>query len=512
MRIKRNGLLLSSISASAMVILIKFIGFVKQIIVAAYYGSSLETDVFFLAYGWENTITQIAFSAIQIAALTIYLDEKNHGGEHKASLFISSVLTVFIPISIIMAAFTFGFSLPIAKVLAPKYELDDLKHLALMIRMFTIVTVCSPVITSLSTVFNAEKKFVKAQISTLLAAIIDIVMIVVFAKSYGIWARNFAFVLSNMINVVLLVLMVKKYIKVKVVKKPFDQNINRLLKLSVPIMLGNGMTLMLTMVDRTIGSFLDSGNVSALNYASSLYSILIAVVSTGLVTVLTTYFATDVSSGKIDKMVDTLQKSVRIVLVPMTLACIIAYVLSGDIIALVFQRGSFTKYAVDQTSNAVKGYIIAALFVVGKDIFIRGHYALKDTKSPVINNIASGIVNIIASIVLVKQYGVMGITMGTALAEAVAMILCIFTFKRTANKYSRFSTGLFVKSLIPFVIAMVFTGLVAFFMNDVVLCKMGRIGRVFGVSVFSCIVYLGCLKITKCKEMDYILSMVKKNE
>lgn len=499
---KKNSVLASSFLVTIVVIFIKILGFLKQLIVAKYFGSTADTDIYFLAYGFENTIIQIAFAQLQVGALKIYIEENKNGGKEKASGFILQTGFVFLAISMALSGVIYLFSGNIAQLLAPTYSEIYSLELQKTIRFFSVVTIFSPIITLSTTVLNANKSFVKSHYPTFIAIIVEILVIVLYSNKLGIIARNWAYVVSTAISACTVLIMATKFITNKPV---FNQNHNVLLliKMSIPLMLGNGMSLILTMVDRTIGSTINEGSVSALNYSGSIYSILISIVSTGLVTVLTTYFTECVANGSYDKLLNKLQQISKYIYIPLLCVCSIAYCLSDELIYIVFGRGLFDQNAVFQTSQAVKGYIIASLFVVIKDIFVRAHYALGDTKHPVINNIISGVINVPASIFFMKLIGVGGITLGTALAELVAMILCLITFNKAINREINFSLLKYIFSFWKLIVA----AFICIIMSNVLIdvCQGWNIWlKIIVVTVLSSVSYVFTLFILKCEELKII--------
>lgn len=494
---KSKGIFKSSLILSGVIILIKLAGMVKQMVVAGYYGTSIETDIWFLAYSFESTITEILFSTLSVTIVLIYLDEINEHGRPKASDFISSVIMTFTSIAILVSIIIIGFANPIASILGPSYVENEHEYLSRNIRTLAIVTIFSPAIMTLSSVFNAEKHFVKGKISTLISNIIDILMIVAFARLLGIEARNYAYILSSVVNVSLLVWFSKEFVKLRLLKFSLDFRLKKLIRLTVPIMFGNGTTILLTLADRIISSYLGEGGVSALDYSSSIYSILISFVSTALVTVLTTHFAEMVSRKKFNELGDQFIKISRLVLLPMVIICCMFFCLSSDVVRVLFQRGRFDAASTALVSYAVRGYIIAAVFVVVKDIAVRLLYSLELTKYPFYASIVSGVVNVVASIVLMQKLGVLGITLGTAVAEIVCTVICLNYLRKALPSFSLRS---FMRSLIPYFIGGSVGVLLMFFFN-LLLKDCNWAIRSCTVTILGAFIYIVILRVLNVEEL-----------
>src|SRR4051812_17940340 len=90
----------------------KVLGFVREAIIAAYFGASKTADVFFVA----NMIPTLLYTAIGIAIysgiIPIYLEEKAKS-QAKADKSISVLGTVFVAISAVIALLAYIFSKPL---------------------------------------------------------------------------------------------------------------------------------------------------------------------------------------------------------------------------------------------------------------------------------------------------------------------------------------------------------------------------------------------------------------
>ena len=80
----------------ALMIVTKIIGFVKQIVVAAYYGADFHTDIYNIAYGLINSTGYAVFSALSITFLTMFNQIKAEKGYKRVNKFTSNVLFVLI--------------------------------------------------------------------------------------------------------------------------------------------------------------------------------------------------------------------------------------------------------------------------------------------------------------------------------------------------------------------------------------------------------------------------------
>ena len=114
---KKRGIIHSTVLVTMVTFLIKFLGLVKQSVLAAVCGATAETDAFFVGSGVIVSLCIVIFSAISISLLSLHTDALLKEGREKSNDLINAVLRVFIPISLGITLIFFMFSTPIGKLL-----------------------------------------------------------------------------------------------------------------------------------------------------------------------------------------------------------------------------------------------------------------------------------------------------------------------------------------------------------------------------------------------------------
>ena len=96
---KEKKILLSTLQVTLITLFVKFLGMIKQSVLAASCGATMETDAFFIATGTMVNLSTIIFSAISISLLTIHTNVLIKDGRKKSNELINAVLKFFIPVS-----------------------------------------------------------------------------------------------------------------------------------------------------------------------------------------------------------------------------------------------------------------------------------------------------------------------------------------------------------------------------------------------------------------------------
>lgn len=152
-----RGIIASSVAVSAFVVFTKVIGFVRQAVVAAFFGATAETDAFFLTSGFVMSFGTMAFSSLSVTLLTMYVNEKERGEAFSSEL-VSSALKLFVPIAAISALLMCLFSDVLARILAPAYDASELEIVSHYLRLLLVVFF-STVLISYSMRFSRQIKY-----------------------------------------------------------------------------------------------------------------------------------------------------------------------------------------------------------------------------------------------------------------------------------------------------------------------------------------------------------------
>src|SRR3712207_9389313 len=79
--------------------------------------------------------------------------------------------------------------------------------------------------------------------------------------------------------------------------------------------------------------------------------------------------------------------------------------LREPLINIIFKRGQFTQEAANLTAKALLLYTPAMIAYGVRDILNKAFYAIKDTKTPMINSFIGIIINIVINVFVIKEIG-----------------------------------------------------------------------------------------------------------
>ncbi|MGD6958471.1 murein biosynthesis integral membrane protein MurJ [Rossellomorea aquimaris] len=409
----------------------KILGFARESIIAAYFGTSEVADVFFVSSLVPTLLFTAIGTAIQAGTIPLFMEERSKN-ERDARKLMSLLGTFFLVLSLLFIGVTMLFTQPLIKVMAPGFTPDQM-DLAVKITRIMIPSMVFLTLTSISTgVLNANKKFVLPAFSATIQNVVIILATILLANTYGVYGLSIGVLIGAAGQFFIQYPSFKKSeIGFNFHFREHKQKIFNIMILFYPIIIAAISVQLNSLVDRMVSTGLETGSVSALNYGNRLLWLPLSVILTPLITVLYPSLVEGVLESY-KKFFGIIQKGTSLILfasIPFTLLMVL---IGDNLIEIAFQRGSFDKEATSITNQALFYYALGLVFFALRDFLMNGFYALKRTKVAMYSCLGAVLVNIVLSITLSKFMAVGGI----ALASSISMLMqCLVLFLYLLKNY-----------------------------------------------------------------------------
>lgn len=420
----------TSIVVAMIAILAKIIGFGREAVIAAFYGANASTDAYFLAQNMPGMIFPALCDSIVAAFLPIYVSKCVQEGEEKGNRFASNVLMVTTVLAILLSIFAYFITPYIVPIFASGFS-DETLILAVKLTRITMASfVLIMVYSILGTVLNAKKLFYRAQIAGIIFNIIVILVTLMFGKEQSVEFLTWTVVVGHLVQVIALILFCIGKVKFSLSLTPIDEDIKQLIRLTTPILLGNSVIQINTIIGKMLASNVAEGAISALSYSGTLNAVVTGVFIASLSTVLYPTLTENAAGDNDFEFNNNLIKSLNFLIMALVPVSIITILFSTDIVTIVFERGSFNKIATIMTAETLMYYAVGYTFAAIREVLVRAFYAFGNSRTPMFNGIISVGTNIIFSIVLSRFMGIAGIALGTSIASMLTAILLIISIKK----------------------------------------------------------------------------------
>ena len=427
--------LLSSTSVFSFYTLIsRVLGYLRDILIATFLGTSVYADAFFVAFRLPNTFRRLfAEGTFNAAFIPSYAEEKLKG-ENSRKNFADNIFNLLLFFLIFLILVVEIFTPFVVYLIAPGfYENFEKFNLA---TEFTRITFPFLIFVSLSSllsgILNTNNKFAVAAAAPIVLNVVLILSLLFsfylnlnIAKSLSIGVT-----MAGIMQFIILIFFTKKFYfpSLKLVFK-FKQNVKDFFKKLLPSVFSSGITQINILIGTIIASF-QSGAVSYLYYADRVYQINLAIAGIAVGTVILPSLSKSIKTND-QNSVDIIQnKSIELSLalsIPAMFGLLIA---SKEIINCLFGYGSFDKVDIIYTSSALTYFAIGVPAFALVKVLSNFYFARDNTKTPFYISLASMLVNIGISVSLFREYGFIIIPIATTISTWLAALIYFILLKK----------------------------------------------------------------------------------
>lgn len=487
-------------------IISKGLGFLREMVLAYFYGASGISDVYLISISISATIFGLIATGISTGYIPMYTNIQEEVDVKEANKYTSNIINLLMVICVIIVAVGLVFTEPLVKLFASGFKGDILK-LAIS---FTRVSLFNIFFTGLVIIFGG---FLQIKDNFLMPALIGfpmniiIILSIFISHETNVIVMIIGSIIATASQFLFLIPSIKKEgYKHRMILNVKNKYIKKMAIIAIPVIIGSSVNQINTLVDRTIASRIAIGGISTLNYANKLSSSIISLFVLTIATVIYPSISKMAAKNNIKgvkKSVEEAINTINILIVPATIGIMI---FSTPLVILLFDRGAFTDKDVIMTSSALFFYTIGTMGFALRQILTKVFYAMQDTKTPVINASIGVAINIILNIILSIYMGISGLALATSIAAIVGTILLLISLRKKIGQLgTRNILKVFTKSLI----ASVIMGIIAKTLYEVLVSQLSTnvsmiISAGFGAIVYGIIIYY-----MKIEEIDSLVVQLK---
>ncbi|MEE2654997.1 MAG: murein biosynthesis integral membrane protein MurJ [Pseudomonadota bacterium] len=430
-------LLRSIITVSSYTMISRLLGFIRDVLVAAFLGAGPIADAFFVAFKIPNFFRRLfaegAFSAAFVPLFTAKLTDEGRSSALQFSSAVLSVMVVFVFVFVTILQVLMPW---LMYLFAPGFA-DEPSKFSLAVE-FTRITfpylLFISLISILGGVLNSLGRFAAAAATPIILNITLIAALLLatphlpsagYSLAWGVF-------LAGILQFIWLIYICRREgFTLRLPMPRMSPSLRRLLKLMAPGVFGAGVVQINLLVDVVIASLLPTGAISFLYYADRVYQLPLGVVGVAIGTALLPVLSRQLRDGEeIDALTST-NRAIEMALlftIPATAALL---VISQPIVNVLFERGVFNSVATVSTSQALVAYATGLPAFVLIKVLAPGFFARQDTSTPVKIAVACVFINLVLNLTLMQILAHVGIALATSISAWINVcLLVLFLYLR----------------------------------------------------------------------------------
>jgi len=428
------NLIASTSTFSFFTLISRVLGYIRDILIAIFLGTSFFADAFFVAFRLPNTFRRLfAEGTFNAAFIPSYAGELVKNKE-KADHFARNVFNLLFIILLFLVLIAEIFMPQLIYLIAPGFYKDPEKlKLAVNLSKITFPFLFFICLASFfSAILNSYNKFAAAAAAPI---ILNVILIgsLFFSKWINIsdvFALSYAVSIAGLLQFLILLFFVRKHFKLILnIKVKIDDKIKFFFRKLIPSIFSSGVTQINILVGTIIASF-QAGAVSYLYYADRVYQINLAVAGIAVGTVMLPELSKHVKNNNSDLITNLQNRALELCLflsIPAGTALVIA---SEEIVTSLFGYGSFDYKSVNNTAIALTFFAFGVPAFSILKIFSNFFFARNDTKLPFYLSVISVIINILISVSLFGRLGFVIIPIATSISSWVNVFLHFYFIKK----------------------------------------------------------------------------------
>lgn len=475
-------------------VIAKVFGFLRETILASFFGVGAITDAFNVASTIPSSVLSIVAAAL-VTGIIPMITRISSDGEDRVNYFTSNVLNIFLLFCAALMLVILAIPELVISVFAANLNQEALVYAVSFLRVISFGIFSVAFVQLGSGYLNVKRSFIVPASITIVSNL-TIIITIIFASSINqpmllAYGQLLAMVIQT---VVVIVFMYRAGFKYKAVIDFNDKDLRVMIRLALPLLISAVLGQANDIIMKNVATVIYDGDgaFTYMNLATRLTSFVSGIFITAILNVTYPTIAENVVEGNIKKINKSINESILMISVFVVPALVGFIALARGIVEIVYLRGLVTPADIDVI---VPIFIFDALVLIAlsvRELFFRIHYAYHDMKSPVkISVLVTGLF-IIGLLIFPALFGRFGHPLaGIAFAYSIAAIIgCYPNYLSVKRLVGKLNLRPVVKDLSKIIISAAAMGVVLLLVKTPLVGLVGGTLGTFVSIVIGGLVYL----------------------
>ncbi len=413
----------------------KLLGFLRESVLAYFFGATKVTDAYIIALSIPAFILLGIGGAISTSIIPIASKVEKEEGQPGLFRLISNLTNTAILVSVALVALSIVVIDPIIGAFAQGFD----KEATILATKLTLIMLPTSVFMLAQAVLNSLLQyrgdfFVNALTGALQNSI-TILLVVLTGRSIGISSAAIG-TLASSASITLLQLLRLRGIgyRHKWIINVRDDGFKAVIGMLAPIMAAGLISQLGVVVIRSIGTGLGEGSVAFINYAQKLVLMPYAIIGTSIITVFYPTISKQFQASGTSGLLGSLHKSMSTLYFALAPIAAGAVFLATEVVKVVYERGAFTSEMTTATSIVLVYLAVSMPFMGLADLFSKALFVMQDTVTPLIVTAASSIFGVALAWLLSPSLSFIGLAIGMSGQYLASLLLSSYLFNRKLVK------------------------------------------------------------------------------
>lgn len=462
----------------------KVLGLVRDRLLAINYGTGMEANAFLTASRIPRVFFDMLFaSAIAASFIPVFSESLQKKGKEYSLRFAGNFITVIGLLTLILTAAGIFFSGQLVSLFAQGYDAETAALSVRLTRMMFPTIFFTGIAYSFVGILQSFDEFnIPAFISVLSNAVI-IIYYPLLNSRFGIYGLAAAFLAGWSLQAFVQIPSLRKkgfrYYPSAGIR---NEEMKKVLILMLPVMVSTWVQPVMLTINSRFASYLYEGSgVSAIEYSTNLYLMIIGVFILSITNVIFPKLSRLEVADKRDEFTETIRSTMHVSLFFVIPLMVGVMSLSREIISLIYGGGQFGAEDTDMTAKALMFTSLGMIGYAIQNIISRAYFAKQDGRTPLVAGAFAIAADAVLCYVLVDSFGISGLAIASAAAGTINAIVLMIPLE--LKKQGFLTPGFIVDMLKVTVISVVMGLAVRWAADGLTGCLDGIAGKLLVVLV-----------------------------
>ncbi len=493
-------------SASAVVITFTFLsrvlGVIREVVFASVFGTSREFDIFLLIAAVPLVLNNALIYLGQNFFVPYYHSFPIEDTEGR-NFFLVTILKKFffsgLLIAVVLFIFQRLFNYP---GVSDNLLIEESAFVRAEIMLFATIPLAAA-FSIIAAYLQAEFNFIIPSISQIFLNVSIIFFVFVFGDNLGMESIVTGYLVGYLIQILIVLAYIIKTKKIKFVNKSSHLKIKASIGIGLSyIVLIELINQSYTIIDRYFIAFIPEGGISALNYASVIYTAPIGIISLAFSSAIFPFMSKNINLKNYQKLSDDFTRSLKFLAFIFIPICCVFYIWADDTIKLLYGRGNFGEEQIILTSEVLKYLSVSIFFFASFAVINKIYYSMNSLKTLLIISGISVILKLGLNYLFVGKL----LQNGLALSSSITYIfITILSLLILLNKIKIISILNFLLYLLKILLISSSALLAVYLIN--LIFQINLLSEIINLFLFL-FIYMIISYLSKLDELKYIKNLL----
>ena len=408
--------------------------FLRDIILARWFGVGAELDAFYLATTIPMFLVAVLSMPLGTVIIPQFLKAKEQRSSPAAQRLVSKVALAYLVIALIAAAALLASSAPLLELIGSNFTPEKLQLSQSLLNWMLPILVLSGVVIMNNALLNALGRFTVPSAAQMVVPVVSILALVLLGGKYGVVSVIVGLLAGQIINLWLVATALgKEGFSVRPAWPGSGVPTQDTLAQYLPLVAAALFVNLTVPVNIGMAATLEEGSAAALGLGGKIVTFITGLVSAGVATVILPHFSSFMARNRLLDVRNELSFFLlagTVITIPVS---VVLFAGAEFIVRLAFEGGAFTAADVKQVTRVMSYGIIQLPFYTINLLVLNSAIATGHAWRVMTASLFALAVNVGLNLVLMQYSGVAGIALAASLSVAVSACFMLLLFNRLGH-------------------------------------------------------------------------------